>query len=160
MRQILIIAKYITAIGVIGGAALWLDAKFDNSADRNESVMEVVLDSIAALSQEVQYINIEQSFQSEDIAGLHDTLKKMNDGIQQNAQTAEQLIWMERNRDEFTPDQMEKLLDEFLKKNISSTLPDSAQREQEWTRQWNDFINFALITEPVTLKGSRNPLTQ
>ncbi len=83
----------------------------------------------------------------------------MNDGIQQNAQTAEQLIWMERNRDEFTPEQMEKLLDEFLKKNICLTLPDSTQREQEWMREWNDFINFALITEPVTLKALPNPLT-
>ena len=33
-----------------------------------------VLDSIAVVRQDVQYINVEQSFMAEDIAGVHDSL--------------------------------------------------------------------------------------
>jgi len=78
---------------------------------------DVVLDSIAVVQENVHYINVEQSFMAKDIEALHDTLEDMNEGIERNAQTAERLIWIERNREGFSPEQLEMLLDDWLKKN-------------------------------------------
>ena len=70
---------------------------------------DIVLDSIAAVQEDVHYINVEQSFMAEDIAELHDTLKGMGEDIKDNKQTAERLIWIERNREGFSPEQLETL---------------------------------------------------
>jgi hypothetical protein len=65
MKVLLNIAKYISAIAVIGGAALWFDAQFDKNAE-----------SLKDIQQTVDYINTEQSFMAEDLQGIHDTLEK------------------------------------------------------------------------------------
>ena len=131
------VIQYIIGIGTIAGGAIWFSTTMDTLSDGQEDILE-----------KVEYINVEQTFMADDIAGLHDTLEDMSDGIQRNAQTAERLIWMERNRDVFTPEQMETLLDEFLKKNSCLFLPDSIR--------WNDYVDYALITEPVNMKVLRN----
>ena len=74
------------------------------------------------IDQNIEYINVEQSMMANDIMGIHDTLKNMDASIQKNVQINKQLIWMERNRRTFTPEQMELLLDDFLKKNLPPTV--------------------------------------
>lgn len=144
MKQILVISKYIGAVATIAGAALWFDAKFDDSVRSQE----VVLDSIATLRQDVLYINVEQSFISEDLSAIHDTMEEMYNGIQDNARMGERLIWMERNRDEFTQDQMEILLDEWTKKNLTPiTYNDTLTRIIEWNRDWMEWVHYTENTK-------------
>ena len=107
------IAEYIFAIGTIGGAALWLDARFDAAADRDKDVIE-----------QVEYINAEQSMMSDDIWDIKDTLGRLEEKVDANSTSIDmntRLMRYERqHRDEYTKDQMDAQLDEFekiIKKN-------------------------------------------
>lgn len=110
MRKLLNIAQYIGAIATIGGAALWFDAKFDASHENDK----IMMDSISELRQEILYVNTEQMFMAEDIYNIKDEIEKNSEGVNH-------LIWIERNRKQFTPEQMETLLDEWLKKKYEWT---------------------------------------
>ena len=118
MKQLLTIAAYITAVATIAGAALWFDSRFDGMEDNNA----VVLDSVSVVKQMVEYINVEQSIMAEEIAGIHDTLRGMQEDEESQAQHLNSLTWMFRNKDTFTPEQMKLLLDSYLKKNNDLTV--------------------------------------
>ena len=110
------------------------------------------------IDQNIEYINIEQAFMADDIAGIHDTLKGMDVNIQKNVQTNKQLVWMERNRQQFTPEQMELLLDDFLKKNFPPIVYEM-QKWDTWEKDWSDLmiragldtIKAKLYSPPLTL---------
>ena len=69
MKQILIIAKYITAIGVIGGTMFG-----------GFKIYQAVLDT----KEMIEYVNVEQSFMAADIAGIKDTLILIQDQAETN----------------------------------------------------------------------------
>ncbi len=112
-KLILDIAKVIGAVATIGGSALWFDSRFDDSATQQEDVLELV-----------EYINVEQQIMSEDINGIKDSVKGLENKLdvvqeeQNNHHDAiENLGWAIRNQNDFTPEQMEDILDRMLKKN-------------------------------------------
>jgi hypothetical protein len=105
-------AKVITAVATIGGAALWLDAKFDNSTD--------TLDEI---NQKVDYINVEQQFMAEDIQGIHDTLDRIENMQVKQGERQKSIVWILRNQDNFSAEQLEDIMSEMLKKNGTHATP-------------------------------------
>ena len=116
MKQIIVIASKV--VGTLTGlvAAVWGVFAFYHG----------IMDRFDKIDESIEYINIEQAFISKDILSIHDTLTVMNGSIQYNTGMNERLIWMEKNRRQFTPEQMEILLEEFLKKNYGSM-------NSEWT---------------------------
>ena len=113
MKVLLNIAKYISAVAVIGGAALWFDAQFDKNAE-----------SLKDIQQTVDYINTEQSFMAEDLQGIHDTLENMEDMQEAQSKKLESVVWGLKHINQFTPEQFEEILNEMLKKNNEPiTLP-------------------------------------
>jgi len=112
-KLILDIAKVIGAVATIGGSALWFDAKFDTSTDKQEEVLELV-----------EYINIEQQLMAEDITGIKDSVKGLENKLdivqgeqEVHHEAIDNLGWAIRNQDNFTPEQMEEILDRMIKKN-------------------------------------------
>jgi len=106
MKVLLNIAKYISAIAVIGGAALWFDAQFDKNAE-----------SLKDIQQTVDYINTEQSFMAEDLQGIHDTLENMEYMQEAQGKRIESVVWGLNHINDFDPEQFKDILDEMLKKN-------------------------------------------
>ena len=104
------IAKVITAVATIGGAALWFDGKFDKQNADLEDIKETV-----------SYINTEQSFMSEDIQGIHDTLDRIEDLQAKQGERQKSIVWILKNQDDFTPEQLRDIMDEMLKKNNGRT---------------------------------------
>ena len=152
MKKTLIeLSKLIGAIATIATAALWFDAKFDAAIESSDDNSQVVMDSIAALREDVHYINVEQSFMAQDIEALHDTLEDMNDNIQQNTAINERLIWIEQNRSDFNPHQIELILDEYLKKNECSV---SGKILFPYRHEQNIYDNYTLI------ENQKSPLIQ
>ena len=128
MKQILIIAKYITAIGVIG-ATMFGGFK----------IYTAVLDT----KEMIEYVNIEQTFMATDIEGIKDTLITIQKHTGANTSDITALKQSYTNyvkhdesltRDEFI-DIMEEMWD--VKKN--SYLPP------------NDLINYENITASENL---------
>jgi len=111
-KLILDIAKIIGAVATIGGSALWFDARFDASADAQDNVMEQLV-----------YINAEQSFMADDISGIKDSVKRLDSKIdavvteqETHHEAIDDLGWAIRNANNFTPEQMEEILDRMFKK--------------------------------------------
>ena len=107
IKYILIAGKVIVALGTITGVALWFDAKFD---DQKASADDI--------KQSIEYINIEQSFMSEDLAGIHDSLTNMEQDNTKQSEDISSIVWILKNQEQFSAEQMEQLIDEMLKKNI------------------------------------------
>jgi len=109
MRGLLNIAKYLSAIGVIATAALWLDARFDNQVDSNEAM----IDSLEVVKQDIFYNSVHLSQMDADIQGIQDTLVRQANKINT-------IAWGLKNQNRFTPedrDLFESIIDEMLKKN-------------------------------------------
>ena len=118
--------QVVVSVAIIGGAILTTNYLI-NKGDSKK------LDSI---SETVTHINIEQSFQAEAVAELKegqddlvDSVKRLEskmDVIQVEQDVHHKAIndlgWAISNRDEFTPDQMEEILDRMLKKNTELTV--------------------------------------
>ena len=114
MKQIFNIAKY---IGTIAGACavIWgAYSMFDNIRDSQEDIIE-----------KVEYINIEQTFMAEDISNINDTLKNMEDKIDDNSESLSDLYRAGKfyldNQEQYTKEQLEQIMDEILKKNTNLT---------------------------------------
>jgi len=112
MKSLLNIAGSITAVATIAGAALWFDSRFDGMEDNNDAV----LDSVAEVKQMVEYINVEQTFMALEQTNLHDSILKVSKEQEVLGVYLNNLVWMFRNQDTFSPEQMEQLLDQWLKK--------------------------------------------
>lgn len=112
MKSLLNIAGSITAVATIAGAALWFDSRFDGMEDNNDAV----LDSVAEVKQMVEYINVEQTFMALEQTNLHDSILKVSKEQEVLGAYLNNLVWMFRNQDTFSPEQMEQLLDQWLKK--------------------------------------------
>jgi len=113
--------QVVVSVAIIGGVLVAGDHLISRKDSRNiEDIKETVL-----------YINTEQTFMADDIIGLQegqqkieDTLKKQDAKMDafQGEQTAhhdaiDNLGWAISNQDNFTPEQMEDILDRMLKKN-------------------------------------------
>ena len=108
MKEFITIAGKIIALLVpITVAALWFDAKFD---DQKASADDI--------KQSIEYINIEQSFMSEDLAGIHDSLTNMEQDNTKQSEDISSIVWILKNQEQFSAEQMEQLIDKMLKKNI------------------------------------------
>jgi len=112
VKQILNIAKYISAVVVIGSAALWLDARFDNQVDSNEAM----IDSLEVVKRDISYNSIHLSQIDEDLQGIQDTLEDLEDMQHKQTQHIESLGWAIQNIDNFTPEQLKEILNRELKK--------------------------------------------
>jgi len=118
--------QVVVSVAIIGGAILTTNYLINRSDSKK-------LDSI---NETVTHINIEQSFQAEAVAELKegqddlvDSVKRLEskmDVIQVEQDVHHKAIndlgWAISNRDEFTPDQMEEILDRMLKKNTELTV--------------------------------------
>ena len=122
MKIILNIAKYISAVAVIGGAALWFDAKFDNNADSNKAIM----DTLAVMRQDIQYNSVELSQLNESVWGIKDTLEDIEDMQGTQNDKIESVVWGLKHINQFTPQQFEDILNEMLKKNEPQTVLNGA----------------------------------
>ena len=134
MKLLLIIAKYITAVAVIGGAALWFDARFDDSVKNQE----VVMDSIATLRQEVEYINVEQSFMSEGIDNINTKVDENTEKLTDITRAGKFYI---EHQEEYTKDQLEDIMDEILKKNNGWILLNGIPDTISLLKIYNNFLN-------------------
>ena len=107
MKKLLFdIAKVITAVATIGGGALWFDAKFDK---QNETLNDIKL--------EVEYVSADQALMSEDIANIQDTLHKFGEEHLRQGDNIRALGWAIRNKENFTPEQLEELLNREFQRN-------------------------------------------
>jgi len=113
MRGLLNIAKYLSAIGVIATAALWLDARFDNQADSNEAM----IDSLEIVKRDISYNSIHLSQIDADIQGIQDTLDDFENEHKKQGEQINTIVWGIKNQDHFTPEDFEGIIDEMLKKN-------------------------------------------
>lgn len=112
MKQLLNIGKYIVAVGTIAGAALFFDARTDKSLENDKIMMEAM-----------EHISIEQQFMAEDILNLQDTLDEFEEEQKRQSDNIESLGWAIGNIDNFTPEQMEEILNRELKKNSVNLTP-------------------------------------
>ena len=107
-KLILDIAKVLTAVATIGGSALWFDAKFDANTE-----------SLKDIKETVDYNSVELSLMSEDIQGIHDTLDKFESNLNKQNSNIQSLGWAVRNIDNFTPEQLEEILNrEFQRERV------------------------------------------
>lgn len=113
MRGLLNIAKYISAIGVIATAALWLDARFDNQVDSYETM----IDSLEVVKQDIFYNSVHLSQIDADIQGIQDTLDDFEKQQSKQSEKINTIVWGLKNQDHFTPEDFESIIDEMLKKN-------------------------------------------
>jgi len=126
MKKIILdIAKVIGAVATIAGAALWFDARFDKSAE-----------DLKEIKQTVDYINVEQSWMAEDLESIHDTLARIERMQVRQSERQKSIVWILRNQEDFTPDQLRDIMDEMLKKNNGQTgsvsTPTSTTSPAEW----------------------------
>ena len=128
MKQLLIIAKYLTAIGVIGGAMLGGFKIYSAVLDTNEMI---------------EYVNVEQSFMATDIAGIKDTLEIIQDqaGSNKSEITALKQSYIDYvKRDEsLTKEEFIDIMEEMWDVKKNSYLPP------------NDLINYENITASENL---------
>ena len=116
------ISGAVGVVGTIAAASLWFNSV---SVDIKE-VNQVVLDSVSAIKEMVDYINVEQGWMASDIQGIKDTLKEFETEHKAQGDDIRSLTWVMRNQEDFTPEQLRSIMDEMLKKNLSSDrLPDS-----------------------------------
>lgn len=110
-KTILQIGGVVGSIAAIGAAALFADS----FADKQDEILETV-----------EYINAEQSILSGEIQGLSDTVKRIENKIDKNTENDNQFYraWRfeQHNRDNFTPEQMEEILNNWIKKNGEQTV--------------------------------------
>ena len=107
MKKLLIeIGKVITAIIVIGGAAIFLDNAQDDARERDENILKVVEDNSAELSMLAEGVN-----------NLEDSLIDIQDELKNHHEAIGDLGWAIRNLDNFSSEQMEEILSRELKKN-------------------------------------------
>lgn len=81
------------------------------------TILDDIRDETRATTELVEHISVEQTFLSEDIDNLNDSIKKQNKKIDGMGEDMAQLGWIVQNQNIFTPEQLDLLLDEFLKKN-------------------------------------------
>ena len=105
MKKLIEIGKVISAIGIIAGAALWLDGKFDSSNDKLEEIQTTV-----------DYNSAELSMLGESVNNIEDTLLKLETEHKAQGAQIKSLAWGLKNLEQFTPEQFEEIMDEMLKR--------------------------------------------
>jgi len=127
MKEILTIAKYIVAVSVIGGAALWFNAKFETAVDSSEAV----IDSLEVIKRDVYYNSVELSQLNESVQGIQDTLDDFEIEHKKQGQQIKSLVWGLNHIDQFTPEDFEEIMEEMLKKNGEGIAPSSSIYETD-----------------------------
>lgn len=117
------IAKYISAIGIIGAATLFFDAKADKSLENDR----IIMDNQADLKQDIEHISTEQSAQSERIDGLYDTLAGFEAEHLEQGKDIRSITWILEHQEQFSTEELKEIMDEMLKKNATLT-----PWEEEW----------------------------
>ena len=115
LAHIVTIGKVLGAFSIAIGGVLWLDSRFDAQTDNKDAMF----DSIAEVKQMVEYNNIEIGFLAERQEAFQDTLEKFENEHKKQGENIESLGWAIRNIENFTPEQMEEILNRELKKNVS-----------------------------------------
>ena len=135
MKHLLIIAKYLTAIGVIGGAVFG-----------GFKIYTAVLDT----KEMIEYVNVEQTFMAEDIEGIKDTLVLFRDQTKANTleiTTLKQSYTSYVKHDEsLTRDEFIEIMEEMWGVKKNSCL-------------MNDLNNYENITASENLIQLPYPLT-
>lgn len=106
MKHIITASKVLGALGVIAGAALWFDGKFDAAEENDKEVLEMV-----------EYNNMQISDLSNDVQGLHDTLERQEGTLENLAKQSQSLGWAIRNINNFTPEQLQEILNREFTRN-------------------------------------------
>jgi hypothetical protein len=114
MKQLLNIGKYVGAIAATVTAVWAVFTMYDNLKDQNSDTQGMVVDL-----WEQQLIFEEEV--TVRLNSIEDTMRKTNKKIDENTEIGLDNRRMFRyemeHRDEFTPEQMREILDEFIKKN-------------------------------------------
>jgi len=100
------IATYIIGTAAVFSAVWGMFRAFDTVQDNQEDMIE-----------SIEHINVEQQFQAEDLAEIKDTLWKLEAEHKAQGANIESLGWAIKNLDNFTPEQMEEILDRTLRNN-------------------------------------------
>lgn len=126
MKKLIIdISKMLGAVATISAGALWLDARFDASEDRDNEMIE-----------RIEYNSAELNMIGQDFEDWKDSIDKIEGLVRNNAvgiYTNRTIMQYEReHRGEYSPEQMNDILNqmqELLKKNGiasgSTTEPES-----------------------------------
>ena len=123
MKKLIDIAKYITAVGVIGGGAIFLDNIRDGQGD--------ILDM-------VEYNSAELSMLGEGINDIGDTLVRLEEENKVQSEKIGDIVWLVRNQKNYTDDQFDALIDRMLKKN-------SMTKDTTWDFPWRVEPSTELI---------------
>ena len=99
IKHIITIGKVLGALGVMTTGVLWLDGKFDKQTGDLEDIKEIV-----------EYNNIEIGLLAERQEGFQDTLESFEAEHKEQGDKIESLGWALRNIDNFTPEQLEEIL--------------------------------------------------
>lgn len=100
------IAKYFSAVGVIATAAILFDDAKDDIKDNQDDIIEML-----------EFVNAEQSIMSEDIQNIHDTLVKLEEEHKHQGEKIEDVVWILNHQNDYSPEQLEEIMDRLLKKN-------------------------------------------
>ena len=114
--QLKAVAGVITAIGVISGGAIWITSTVNNSSESQDANFDRMFDSIAEVRQLAEWNNIEIGFQGEQLNNINDTLEKIDADNKKQSSDIESVAWAISNINDFTPEQMEEILNRELKK--------------------------------------------
>lgn len=100
------IATYIVGTAAVVSACYGGFKVFDTITDNQEDMME-----------SINHINVEQQFMAEDIVSIQDTLLEFEKEHKAQGDEIRNLGWAIRNIENFTPEQMEEILDRTFKSN-------------------------------------------
>jgi len=139
----------ITVTVFVGGVAFG-GAKFYIKKSLEKNREDVALqDTLSKFSELLEYVNVEQSFLSEDIAVVKDSLVSIVKAQEKQGLVMNHLVWVIKNLDTFSTEQLEIIWDEWLKKNNWPTVykpPDDWINSLEYTGAVNQTSNLQPLT--------------
>ena len=100
------IATYIIGTAAVFTAVYGVFAAVDTITDNQEDMIE-----------RMDHFSVEQTFMAEDITNIQDTLEQFETEHKAQGEDIKNLGWAIRNIENFTPEQMEEILDRTFKSN-------------------------------------------
>ena len=112
MKQFWNILKY---FGIVSGSLTILYGAFN--------FFDSMQDDIKDIKDMTDYNNIQINDVSSQLYVVQDTIDNINKENIKQGKDIETVVWGLKNRNNFTPEQFEEILDELLKKNLNSQIP-------------------------------------
>ena len=112
MKQFWNILKY---FGIVSGSLTILYGAFN--------FFDSMQDDIKDIKDMTDYNNIQINDVSSQLYVVQDTIDNLNKENIKQGKDIETVVWGLKNRNNFTPEQFEEILDELLKKNLNSQIP-------------------------------------